>query len=248
MRLNKNGNKLPTRFPLIYLPFHHQFLKEKESSEKNELKIFKITKNGLKAMSELAKKSQSKTRPLSAFKYSESSLVNLQPVYKKMFSEDVPIKTQDNETTKVDTSWKNRSKTYRFDDHDVKSEVAEIKYRMSRRASMEVQRSKCRLVTFYTSVSSNYCLKEPSPSKRPKTAKKFETMHYLSPTKSSLALAPEEVHLHPTVEPRSIRRLQRFRPGSMSLKNMKTSLNNKKIIKSNSKKRMRRRMSIKEFR
>lgn len=92
-------------------------------------------------MSELAKRSQNKIRPLSAFKYSESSLVNLQPVYKKMFSEDVPLKVLDNDTTKVDTSWKNRSRTYRFEDDEVKSEVAEMKYKMNRRASMDVQRS-----------------------------------------------------------------------------------------------------------
>lgn len=138
----KNDNKLPVRFPLIYLPFHHQFIKNKESSESNELRIFKMTKNGFKAMSDLAKKSQNRNRPGSAFKHSESSLVNLQPVYKQIFKEDIGISNKAADTTKGASSWKNRSKTYRFNDNDAQSEIVDRKITQNQRHSIEVKRRK----------------------------------------------------------------------------------------------------------
>lgn len=117
----KSNNKIPPQTPLTYLPFHHQFAEDKESRENNQLKIFKLSKTGMKAMSELAKRTQ-RTRPLTAFKHSESSLVNLQPVYAKIFSGDESAQ----ETTKIETSWKTRSKTYRFSDAENHSEIMEI--------------------------------------------------------------------------------------------------------------------------
>lgn len=85
---------------------------------------------------------------------------------------------------------------------------------------------------------------------RPKTSKKFETMHYLSPTKSSLAIAPEEVHLHPAFRNHPLRRLQKNKPWAISMKNMKTVVTQGKVIRARSKKRLRvkRRLSMKDLR
>jgi hypothetical protein len=97
----KNGNKMPIGFPLVYLPFHHQFSQVKESSEENQLRIFKMTKVGFKAMSELQKKSQNKTRPLTAMRFSENHLKVFNPAYQRLFTNRSNEKEQ---STKVDTS------------------------------------------------------------------------------------------------------------------------------------------------
>ena len=57
---------------------------------------------------------------------------------------------------------------------------------------------------------------EKKRPQRPKTAKKYETMHYLSPTKSTLALDPCKVNLHPSFQPQSLK-------VTSSVKNLKTS-------------------------
>lgn len=77
---------------------------------------------------------------------------------------------------------------------------------------------------------------------RPKTAKKFDTMHYLSPTKSSLAIPQEEIHLHPAffTRPQS-RKLDKSKPWSVSMKNIKTSRQKTFTITKKSRSRSRRR-------
>ena len=221
---NKNGNSLPKNFPLIYLPFHHQDIINKESNENNELQIFKMTKIGLKMFSNITKHTSMKQRPQTALKHSSNSLLTLEKINKKLFNDDFTSKVKQDDTTKDNTSWKNRSKTMKFSDQDAKSELIDNKLISNRRNSIEVPQSKI--------MSLNVIEQQ---LKRPKTAKKFETMHYLSPTKSSLALAPESIHLHPQFIIKSDYKCI-WKPKVESMKNMKTVKTMFKT-KSNSKRR-----------
>lgn len=59
-------------------------------------------------------------------------------------------------------------------------------------------------------------------TRRPKTAKKFETMNYLTPTKSVLAETPEIVHLYPSKDIKITRSINKSRRKSKSVRNLKT--------------------------
>lgn len=136
-----NGNKLPIRVPLTYLAFHHQFSKEKESNENNELKLFSLSKVGMRPLSNLAKKRFNECGPMSAFKFSENSLINFKPLSTKIFSNVTKIESKAGDTTKENTSWRNRSNTYRFHD-EVKSDLRDNQAKEVANKNIRVKKGK----------------------------------------------------------------------------------------------------------
>jgi hypothetical protein len=96
----------------------------------------------------------------------------------------------------------------------VRSELAEDRFRKSKAGNLQGKKGR-------------------ASQKRPKTAKKFATMHYLYPTKSVMALSPELVNCHPQKEI--------FMPSIKSVKSLK-------MLKSNAKgKRKSRRLSMNDI-
>lgn len=85
-----------------------------------ELQIFRLTNKGFKAIQNKSKHSQARQRPQTGFRLKQTSMTNLHTISNKAIKQDISESKFD-ETTKENTSWKNRSKTHRFSEPDIHS-------------------------------------------------------------------------------------------------------------------------------
>lgn len=67
-------------------------------------------------------------------------MTNLNSVNQNLFSNKDITKSKIDDTTNVNTSWKNRSKTHRFSEAEVHSEAFDNKFLPSQRVSMDARR------------------------------------------------------------------------------------------------------------